>query len=142
VALLSAALVPAFLPTNSLGFPVFALACAIIIDRLRSGAWDIPDWIVASRVWAHLSFLGVMSYSFYLLHQPFIQVTLAAVDKYFPDLNLHPLTRLAIAVAVYVPLMPVSYAFFKIFERPSIRLGELVWAKAQSVQNRASVGTA
>ena len=48
------------------------------------------------------------------------------MDKYFPDLNLHPLTRLAIAVAVYAPLMPVFYAFFKIVERPSIRLGNVI----------------
>jgi peptidoglycan/LPS O-acetylase OafA/YrhL len=63
VVLLLVALVPVFRPTNSLGFPVFALASAIIIDRLRSGAWRIPQWIAASRVWTHLSFLGVMSIS-------------------------------------------------------------------------------
>jgi peptidoglycan/LPS O-acetylase OafA/YrhL len=69
-------------------------------------------------------------------------VTLAAVDKYYPELNLSSFTLLAIAIAVYAPLIPVSYAFFKIIERPSIRLGELVWTKTQPVQNRASVGTA
>lgn len=136
VVLLVAALVPIFSPTKSFAFPVFALASAIIVDRLRNGKWDIPRWIVSSRVWRHLSFLGVMSYSFYLLHQPIIQVSLAALDKYFPQLNLHPLLRLAIAFAVYVPLLPVAYTFFRTIERPSITLGEWFWTRVHSAQIR------
>ena len=78
----------------------------------------------------------MMSYSFYLLHQPIIQVSLAALDKYFPQLNLHPLLRLAIAFAVYVPLLPVAYAFFRTIERPSIKLGEWFWTRLHPAQIR------
>ena len=94
-----------------------------------------PQLIVSSPAWRHVSFLGVMSYSFYLLHQPIIEISMAAFDERFPQLNLHPLSRLAIAFAVYLPLFPVSYAFFRTIEKPSIKLGDRFWARVHSIQN-------
>jgi peptidoglycan/LPS O-acetylase OafA/YrhL len=63
---------PLFKSTDEFAFPAFSFAAAIAIDRLISKQWKLPDNRIFSIAWRHLGLLGMISYSFYLFHQPIV----------------------------------------------------------------------
>jgi peptidoglycan/LPS O-acetylase OafA/YrhL len=73
----------------------------------------------------HLSFLGVISYSFYLIHQPLVAVVPRAVRKFFPQYGSNSLLFLSLYVVVYVIIVLIAWSFFRLIERPSIQMGKI-----------------
>jgi peptidoglycan/LPS O-acetylase OafA/YrhL len=80
---------------------------------IRTGAWGVAMGLLESRpvVW-----LGTISYSLYLIHFPLITLAHLGVRHFFgPD----PWRRLALLPpAVALIVVPVTYVFHRIFERP------------------------
>lgn len=95
------------------GFAAFALTI------VASVACNKPGVRLAVSIVARL---GIVSYSFYLLHQPFLLLTAPPVDR----LGLGP-------IGIYTVLMPlgvltmaaIAWAFFRAFERPFLLSGSM-----------------
>jgi peptidoglycan/LPS O-acetylase OafA/YrhL len=73
----------------------------------------------------HLSFLGVISYSFYLIHQPLVAVVPRAVRKLFPQYGSGLLPIFSLYVVVYFVIVLIAWSFFRFIERPSIKMGKI-----------------
>jgi peptidoglycan/LPS O-acetylase OafA/YrhL len=129
--LLLAFLVPMFKPTQAFSFPAFSLVTAVAIDRLIRSKWKFPDSRVTRCAWSHLSFLGVISYSFYLFHQPFIGLIRRTAERFLQGDALHPIIYYAACLCLYPFILILSYLAFKFVEMPSIQLGKIVWNKYQ-----------
>ncbi len=70
----------------------------------------------------HLGFLGMISYSMYLLHQPFLNLA-ASVVKLFEPIDSYP-TRIVACLLIYPIVLNLSRIFYRFIELPSIRLGQ------------------
>lgn len=124
VVLLLALVFPLFKPTKSFTFTAFSVLSCIAIDRFLSGRWRIPAIGISGRFWRHLSFLGIVSYSFYLLHQPIIdRFVWVQVKGRMGDLY-SPVVGFAICVILYIPILLLSWLGLRFLEKPSIELGQ------------------
>jgi peptidoglycan/LPS O-acetylase OafA/YrhL len=123
---------PLFKPTAAFAFLAFALLTGIAIDRLISERWAIPKHKVFYIAWEHLSFLGVISYSFYLFHQPIIGLTNGVLKRVSPHMYFHPFAKLVICCAWYPLILIFSYCIFRMIEQPSIAFGRVVWEKSRN----------
>jgi len=128
---IAAFVLPLFKPTASFSFLVFSLLTATAIERLMTEKWTLPTNRYFKWGWSHLSFLGVTSYSFYLFHQPIINLTSRAFSKMLPDTFIHPLIKYSVCIAWYPIILLFSYLVYRLVEQPSIRLGQFVWAKTK-----------
>jgi len=61
-----------FAPIAGLAFPFVAFSIAFATDRLVSNRWKIEASQFGRTIWNHLTWIDVISYSVYLLHQPFL----------------------------------------------------------------------
>jgi len=120
---------PLFRPTASFTFLAFSLLTATAIERLMTEKWTLPTNRYFKWAWSHLSFLGVMSYSFYLFHQPIIGLTGRAFSKLLPDTFIHPLIKYSVCLAWYPVILFISYLIYRVVEQPSISLGRIAWSK-------------
>ena len=127
-------LLPLFKPTAPYTFLAFAWLTSIALDRLIRGKWSAPGLKsgLSQTLWSHLSFLGVVSYGFYLLHQPLLGLTNRALHAVFPEHSVHSLVRYAICMGWYPLILLLSVLFWKYVEQPSIRLGRWVWERAKA----------
>lgn len=122
VALIALAL-PLFKPTEPLSFFAFAVAAGVAVDRLVSGAWSPPTGPVGSVCWRHLAFLGTVSYSFYLMHQPFIGLTEKVSSLLIPGLVLSEPGKVLAALAWYPVILLLSSITYVAIEMPAARVG-------------------
>lgn len=90
---------------------------------------------VMAACWAHLSFLGVVSYSFYLFHQPIIGLTPIILDTAFPQTIIHPLIKFAICMGWYPVILIFSLMIHRLIEQPSIALGRVMGARRKEANN-------
>jgi len=134
---------PLFKPTSNFSFLAFSLATGIAIDRLISKRWELPKNLLFGYVWKHLSFLGLVSYSFYLFHQPIVNQAICPLathprltrmlEDYFSvstDFHdLHPLVKFFICCAWYPAILALACLIYRVVERPSIELGKALWKK-------------
>jgi peptidoglycan/LPS O-acetylase OafA/YrhL len=88
---------------------------------------------IVGACWSHLSFLGVVNYSFYLFHQPIIGLAGRALDKVFPETLVHPLILFAICIVSYPIILILSTIIYKWIEQPSIALGKATWQRIEGV---------
>lgn len=105
-------------PLNLLGFPLAALFAAswIAVSLGRSAA--------ASRfpLARHLSWVGTVSYSLYLLHQPFLEMIAGWLRP-----GVAPLPVFAVLALCWLPLLAIAAVYHRGVELPSIALGKR-WA--------------
>jgi peptidoglycan/LPS O-acetylase OafA/YrhL len=117
-------LAPLFKPTAPFTFPAFALLTGITVDRLASGRWQLPSRGLLRIGWSHLGFLGVVSYSFYLFHQPVVFWVGQGIDAFLPQDFRHPLVRYVVCCSAYPAILGLAYLLYRYVERPSIALGK------------------
>lgn len=98
-----------------LAFFVSTVTCLIIFDWVLTTSKIKDDqWLTKLLTWA-----GVCSYSFYLIHQPYL----------YPMLQLfggghHSAFRFAAIFPVFIIILLFSFALYRIVERPSIAIGK------------------
>jgi peptidoglycan/LPS O-acetylase OafA/YrhL len=129
-----ALVLPHFRPTTSLDFPLFALLTALVVDRLlRVESWTAPQQGWPALLWKHLSFLGVVSFSFYLIHQPFLEVFKSysgALATRWGVPVASPLGVFLVSLFLLYPLiLLISWALYRWVEKPFIRLGQRLWSR-------------
>ena len=125
---------PLFKPTAAFTFLAFAWLTAISMDRLLRDEWTLPKNIFFQKIWSHLSFLGVISYSFYLFHQPILKLTGRVLSKVFSEPVIHPVIRFSACMIWYPIILLISYLVFRLIERPSMALGNLVWNRISKLK--------
>ncbi|MGL4514490.1 MAG: acyltransferase family protein [Lacipirellulaceae bacterium] len=115
-------------PVSEFNFLGYSLVSAVLLDRFLSGRLRAPERGIAGLAWSHLGLLGVVSYSFYLLHQPLGSTAVFQVSNLLaPGGDIHPYAKLAISVAIYPALLGLSYAAYQLVERTSVRAGDALW---------------
>jgi peptidoglycan/LPS O-acetylase OafA/YrhL len=99
-----------------------------VIGLLISAARPDAKLLRGILGWKPLAFVGVFSYSIYLIHLPLVQVFWRYV---LTPLNLSDSLTYALLVAVGLPLIvAISYAFFLLCERPFMNTRPTRAAKA------------
>lgn len=131
-AALAALAFPLYRPTAPYTFAAFALLTAVAIERLLADRWKFPALPFANKVWAHLSFLGVVSYSFYLIHQPLLSLTKRILLAVQPGFEANGLSLFVASLVWYPIVLFLSWGCFKAVEQPSITLGKFVWKTLHS----------
>jgi peptidoglycan/LPS O-acetylase OafA/YrhL len=115
-----------FKPTSSLTFPLCAITTVIVMERFHAGKWRIGKAGAWPVLWTHLSKVGVVSYSFYLFHQPILLWTGRQLHYHQPALVI-----MMILLMLYPLILVVSHWGYRYLEQPSIAAG-------RSVQNALS----
>lgn len=118
-----------FKPLDAFKFMLWAILAAVVVERFMTQRWRVPEKGVGGMTWKHLAALGIVSYSFYLLHQPFVGLTWGLVAKLFSDPQVHPLTRAGLGLFWYPVLFWFSFLSYRFLEKPSILIGKQIIVK-------------
>jgi len=111
-----------FQPLSEFTFPFVALATANAIACLLSRP-AVP--VSSPRVWSRfLSWVGVISYSLYLLHEPLLKAVPEALKAAFPQHYFHPLLLFACTLASCAFILPACWLFYRWVELPSMGMGK------------------
>lgn len=122
-------LFPLVKPLTPFAFPIFALTTAVVMERFVQGRWTLPVAGPAGRVYEHMAFVGLVSYSLYLFHQPFLGIAAAAIRRFGgPEQDAARAAGLAVCGAAYPLLLGVAYLSFRWLEEPFLRVGKRVIA--------------
>jgi peptidoglycan/LPS O-acetylase OafA/YrhL len=99
---------------------LFGVGVAAVLAVMLAGGFLPARRVLASRA---ALWLGVFSYSIYLVHDPILGV----LDKYaFGPMDLSPLGTFGVTVALGVPLiLALCYGFHLLFEAPFLRHRDL-----------------
>jgi peptidoglycan/LPS O-acetylase OafA/YrhL len=120
---------PLFKPTMSFSFPAFALLSALAISRFIDNKWIFAAGPLFSAALVHIRFVGRISYSFYLLHQPIICAANYAAIKLAPEWFSSSASRFAGCCLTYPFTLLASYVLFQSVELQSIRIGRFAYKK-------------
>ena len=110
-----------FKPFSTFSFMLFSISSAMAIMYVHENAIQITWW----RMGGLLS-LGIVSYSFYLIHQPIIFLV-PNIYHYF-NIPPNPLTVFTICVFMVIPLFWCSRFARKLVELPSMNMGYRILA--------------
>jgi peptidoglycan/LPS O-acetylase OafA/YrhL len=115
-----------FAPLSLISFPLFALTTAVAIDRAIANRWHAIKFPLSRAVWNHLTWLGIISYSLYFVHQSIL--TQAGYFLRKLGLRQHSLDVLMITCLVLYPaIITASFGLYRLIEVPFIRLGSGLW---------------
>ena len=124
------ALVPAFFmstlfkPTTCVSFTMASLLSAVALDAALHAPWRFG---LASRA---LAFIGDISYSLYLWHQPLLFPIVGGVAAVTGS-------RVVGWVALGPILIAASWLSFHVLERPGMALGHALWRRWQGTASAA-----
>jgi len=113
-------------PLAFISFPLIAFTTAVAIDRLIANRWHAIKFPLSRTVWNHLTWLGIISYSVYLVHQPVLTQAGHFLDK-LGLLQHSPIILMTTCLLLYPLILAVSYGLFQFIEVPFIRLGSSFW---------------
>jgi peptidoglycan/LPS O-acetylase OafA/YrhL len=102
-------------PVSALGFGVTAVCLLVALAH-------VPSWVFERGPLRWLTALGVISYSFYLLHQPVLLLTSGLADPAQWGIGVTTLIALAVAGTATVLLAAVFYHFI---EKPFLVRGSM-----------------
>ena len=100
-----------------LSFMLAAAVSAVVLD------WLVRADIRRNVVTAVAGFVGTVSYSIYLWHQPLLFRLSTRIERY----TNQPITVLAVAAFLFL----LAYISFRIFERGGILVGAVLWQRTQ-----------
>jgi peptidoglycan/LPS O-acetylase OafA/YrhL len=118
-------------PLAFISFSLVAFTTAAAIDRLLANRWHPINFRLGRIVWNHLAWLGIISYSVYLIHQPILTQAGYLLSK----LGLHqhsPVILMTTCLLLYPLILAVSYGVYRLIEVPLIRLGSSLWRKRKA----------
>jgi len=107
-----------------LSFMFAALLTAVCISKLLRG--DRPHISLSKRLVDQLRFLGIISYTLYLVHEPLMATVLDDFLVVCPDATLLP--RLLVSCSTLALLIPFGMIWYRLIEKNSISFGKRVLA--------------
>ena len=126
-------------PLQAFGFPLVALSMVCVINWLIARVENrplssLPWW------WRHLRFAGIVSYSAYLIHQPLVGTTVGLLER--TRLSAHPVLILLLTFASWIPVLALSWCFYRLLELPGIEMGKRILKarESKSSETRAARG--
>jgi peptidoglycan/LPS O-acetylase OafA/YrhL len=111
-------------PLSMLSFPLIALITTAIMERFHQGKWTLKQSNKLSIIWNHISDLGIISYSFYLLHQPFLLWGGRLIRDKIP-----PIHSFLILICLYPFVYMICKISYKHIELKSIYFGKIIQNK-------------
>jgi len=123
-------------PLEPFSFMFAALATVSVIAALLKRSDETPTR-QPGMFHRQIAFLGTISYSIYLLHQPIIML----VPVYLAKLGMHlsPIATVGVCYLMLVPTLALSVGFYRIIELPSIAAGK--WFLQRCKDLRAKLQT-
>lgn len=99
-------------------FPLVSLATFMTLSNQIFTKREITKSILTN----HLAFVGLISYSFYLLHQPLLKIW---IDAFKPIIS-HPALLILTSIPLWFLLCIIAYCSYELIEKPSINFGKWV----------------
>lgn len=119
-------------PLAFASFPLIAFATAVAIDRYIAKRWHSINLPFGRTVWNHLTLLGIISYSVYLVHQPILAQAGNLLDKLGLPQN-SPVIEMTTCVLLYPLIVILAYGLYRLIEIPFNRLGSNFWRRKRLI---------
>ena len=87
----------------------------------------------------HLRATGLISYSVYLIHLPIIGIIPLALRKIFPESHFSPMLMFVCCLFSWVPILLVSWGFYRTVELPSIDFAKRIIQKKRMTEKQDPV---
>lgn len=108
-----AILCPIVKATYPFAFLAFAFTACIFLDKFLTRLKELPESGTLAWISKHFQKLGILSYSFYLLHQPFVNQTKSIFYSIFQGVHIHPYVIFGFSLLWYPVVFALSIAFFR-----------------------------
>ncbi len=130
-----------FKPFSMFQFALFSLTAVGCISRMIDGRF--PFLCVPKLLSRHVAWLGMISYSLYLLHQPFLNVAPKFTRWLMVGEFVHPTIGLLSCLMMYPLILGLSWLMYRFVELPSISAGKWFVSRrtmnATKMQNPGSI---
>lgn len=111
-----------FKPAAPFQFVLFSLTTVGCTARFAEGkSFGVP---IPEALSKHIAWVGMLSYSLYLLHQPFLNLAPKITRWLWADEFVHPGYRLASCLMMYPLIVGLSWLMYRFVELPSIAAGK------------------
>jgi len=106
-------------------FTLAALSTAVFISHfLTRPTPALSQGGIQGLVLRHLAWVGTVSYSAYLIHQPLVEQMPGILHRVLPAENIPSLACYAFSVLSWFPILALSYLLYRWVELPSIAWGK------------------
>jgi len=111
--------------TNYFKIIPVTICCLALMEFILHGEF-IEKYSIYKLIFKYLSFIGLVSYSVYLIHQPYLNDLLIFFN---PGTSIHFINTFVSIILTYLIILIISYSLYKIIEIKSIEFGKIIRRK-------------
>lgn len=113
-----------FRPLSPFMFTLGAVASVSVMAWLLNSPSRLATSHSRNLLLQHLRWTGIVSYSAYLIHQPFLNTVPEVTWLVFHHHVFSPLALYSFCICAWLPIFGMSYLFYRYVELPSIAWGQ------------------
>lgn len=110
---------PHVMPMNAFTFLIHSVTAGVFVARSLNGERLLPRLPGSNLISRHLGFVGTISYSFYLIHQPLVN-RVEPLARRLTGIDLPPAATLAMCFLSWPLLLGLAWVMYRCVEVPSI----------------------